>query len=232
MTYTYEQMLEKFGIKYAIALEDYSVYEVFGSVGNYEQYFESESDAKQAALALIDSKYQQSMERLEFKKELYEKKIFAPGLLNILGLISGKKTKAFEYLAQDIKQVNDERFEHIKNVETKSINRLDKDISYQVEYPDLKQGDHLYLSLHKSNALDKGIYKVEIKKISRYETSFRFEGYVLNDRHTPIIGFNDEDGLRNHLTYYKFFVTEKEAKDYYNEQIDKEIDELLKSKID
>lgn len=231
MVYNYEQMLEKFGIKYAINLADFSVYEVFGSVGNYEQLFEDEVKAKEVLFSIIDSKYKEGIERLEFKRELYEKKIFAPGILNILGTISGKKTKVFEFLAEDIKEVNDVRLERIKNIETKPIERLDKNISYQVEYPELKQGDYLYLSLHRSNGLSKGIYKIEIRKISRYERSFRFEGNVLNDKHTPIIGFSDEDGLRNHLTHYKFFLTEQEAKDYYNNQIDKEIKELLNSKI-
>lgn len=234
MLFSYKEMVEKFGIKYGISeyYKHIGIYEVFGSVGDVEETYKTEEEAKEAFLARIQNRYENTKYRLENKRDAYEK-IFSSIFLNALWTITGRKKRALDDLEKDLVLNENDKAKWLLDIEKNKIDRLDESKNYKVEYPELKKGSVIYLSLHRPNQIDRGIYEVEISKVDRHNGRFRFEGNVLKDGMDDVYirGFSDENGLRNDHTYHRFFLTREEAKFYYNNEINKEVNELLSFKI-
>lgn len=228
-------MVEKFGIRYAIrdVRNNYGIYEIFASVGDGEKTYESIGLAKEAFYSLIQERTESSKERLENKRIIYEKKVYAPGILNFLGTISGNKKKNLNMLDADLKEIESDRLKAIAMIEENKIEKLNENEIYNVEFPDLKKGDIIYLSVHKTNQVERGIYEIVINRINRHYGRFQFEGNIFREGSLKeyVRGFSDENGLRNDYTYHRFFLTREEAKSYYNNEIDKEVKELISFKI-
>ena len=235
MLYTHEQMKEKFGASFIInVLEKNKIEEMFNT--DYCPYKKYDS-VEEAKIAVVNQKtdiLKKEENKIVELLDNYKSLPFASKIYSFF-FRSGYNLHSLALKSLEIKKKK--TIEEINTIQNKSAIYLDTKKTYDIEFPDLKVNDEIFLVVENNNVIEVGLYKGKI-------TDLKY--CLINDNQVKISGlfsvsYNGEEKhftlkteqdhkLSDGFIYHTFFFDEKEAKKYLDESINKKIN-FFKSKF-
>lgn len=246
MKLTYEQMKERFEIRY-VADSTYhanlALVEVFAPHHDRKS-FKTVEEARTKLKENIESEYFLENNRFHDIKETFEEKE-RNFFFNALFVLKGEKVKFYKEYEKRTKAILEVKTEKLLDIEKMEVAYLDKNKIYEVAYPDTRNGDIVYVSVHKKNHLEIGVHKMKLHNVSRFRERFtanaEYQGMdseLLNNE----CDFSDKkryclriDGIEGDLStgysYHKVFFNKNDAEIHFNKELDKQIAILEDHKI-
>ncbi|MDI6976539.1 hypothetical protein [Serratia sp. Se-RSBMAAmG] len=218
MTYTHEQMKAKFGTVFVInALKDFAVEEHYRTgYFPYEAFLTAEEAAEDfRGKALV--RYREETESAEREVAAYESK---PVILRLLSW--GARRQDYVVAKGMIEEADRRLKKKLANVESGAVSYLDKEKTYEIEYPELKVGDKVYLVVLEKNLLEEGLYTGEIFDIKYSLVDYnkvKFTGAFslgLGEEREELQLNTDSDGrLKDEYMHHEVFLDKAEARERY-----------------
>lgn len=222
MTYTHEQMKAKFGTVFVInALKGFAVEEHYHTgYFPYEAFLTPEEAAEDFRGKALE-RYREETESAEREIAAYESK---PVILRLLSW--GARRQDYVVAKGMIEEADRRLRKKLANVESGAVSYLDKDKTYEIEYPELKVGDKVYLVVLEKNLLEEGLYTGEIFDIKyslvngdkvRFTGAFSLD--VGGEREELQLNTDNEGRLSDGCMYHEVFLDEAEARACYQEKM-------------
>lgn len=218
MTYTHEQMKEKFGTVFVInALKGFAVEEHYHTgYFPYEAFLTAEEAAENFRGKALE-RYREETENAEREITTYKSKPV------ILRLLSWGASRQDYVVAKGMIEEADRRLKKkLANVESGAVSYLDKEKTYEIEYPELKVGDKVYLVVLEKNLLEEGLYTGEIFDIkyslvdyNKVKFTGAFSLGLGEEREELQLNTDNEGRLRNGYMNHEVFLDEAEARERY-----------------
>ena len=218
MTYTHEQMKEKFGTVFVInALKGFAVEEHYHTGYFPYEAFSTPEEAIQDFRDKALERYREEIESAEREVSAYE------GKPVILRLLSWGASRRDYVVAKGMIEEADRRLKKkLANVESGAVSYLDKEKTYEIEYPELKVGDKVYLVVLEKNLLEEGLYTGEIFDIKYSlvdDNKAKFTGAFSlglgEEREELQLNTDNDGGLSDGCMYHEVFLDEAEARERY-----------------
>lgn len=218
MTYTHEQMKARFGTVFVInALKGFAVEEHYHTDYFPYEEFGTPEEAIQDFRDKAMERYREETENAEREITTYKSKPV------ILRLLSWRASRQDYVVAKGMMEEADRRLKKkLANVESGAVSYLDKEKTYEIEYPDLKIGDKVYLVVLEKNLLEEGLYTGEIFDIKYSlmdDNKVRFTGAFslgLGVEREELQLNTDSDGrLKDGYMNHEVFLDEAEARARY-----------------
>lgn len=218
MTYTHDQMKEKFGTVFVInALKGFAVEEHYHTgYFPYEAFLTAEEAAEDFRGKALE-RYREETENAEREVAAYESK---PVILRLLSW--GARRQDYVVAKGMIEEADRRLRKKLAHVESGTVSYLDKEKTYEIEYPELKVGDKVYLVVLEKNLLEEGLYTGEIFDIKyslvngnkvRFTGAFRLD--VGGEREELQLNTDNDGGLSDGCMYHEVFLDEAEARACY-----------------
>lgn len=218
MTYTHEQMKAKFGTVFVInALKGFAVEEHYRTgYFPYEAFLTAEDAAENFRGKALE-RYREETESAEREVATYKSKPV------ILRLLSWGASRQDYVVAKGMIEEADRRLKKkLANVESGAVSYLDKEKTYEIEYPELKVGDKVYLVVLEKNLLEEGLYTGEIFDIKYSlvdDNKVKFTGAFSlglgEEREELQLNTDNEGRLRDGYMNHEVFLDEAEARERY-----------------
>lgn len=218
MTYTHDQMKAKFGTVFVInALKGFAVEEHYHTgYFPYEAFLTAEEAAEDFRGKALE-RYREETESAEREIAVYESR---PVILRLLSW--GARRQDYVVARGMIEEADRRLRKKLANVESGAVNYLDKEKTYEIEYPELKVGDKVYLVVLEKNLLEEGLYTGEIFDIkyslvdyNKVKFTGAFSLGLGEDREELQLNTDNEGRLRDGYMNHEVFLDEAEARACY-----------------
>lgn len=235
MLYTHEQMKNKFGTIFIVnILNENNIEEHYNTdYLPYETYLTKE-EASQSFIDKANICYKQEIEKTKKIVSIYDKK---SKISKLLSIIIGRTKDYKEYLVAKASIENAEKKlrESIDKIESAKIKYLDVSKTYEIEYPDLKITDIIYLVVLEKNLLEEGFYEGEIYDIKYSlvnDNQVKFTGaFKVNiDGEEESLQLNTESNgkLRDGYMHHLIFCNKNDARKLYQDKMNEKLNFFMK----
>ena len=228
MFYTHEEMKRKFGIVYFVnVLNNYRIEEHFKT--DYIP-FDTYDTVELARLSFIEKENSRELEKVEVLKKVVSHYDSLPFLKKILKRKS-KMYSDYQGATASLKKIEERINKNIEAISNKDVLMLDTNKTYNIEYPDLSEGDKIYVVVNERNFLEEGVYEGIITRLNYMihdSNKVSFSGvFEVNGKELRLNVGNDgnlKDGYMHHVVYRDKEQTKKDFK----EEVERKIDYLNK----
>lgn len=235
MLFTHEQMKARFGTIFVInVLKNGRVEEHFDmDYSPYEKYENAES-AKLKAISDVEDAQNKEENRITDLLKDYED---LPFFTKIHKFLFHSGYKAHKVAKEVLEKKRKDALQKIEDIRNSKVTLLDTNKTYEIEFPDIKLGDKIFLVVEEANFVEAGFYEgkvVEVKNTIYNNNEVKFIGtfsIVSGDaeKHLNLnVGSNGE--LRDGYSCHSIFLNEQEAKAFSN-KVMKEKADFYSSKI-
>lgn len=250
MKLTYEQMKEKFGIRYISDSNYYSEYiiEVFGT-NNNQASFETVQEVREKLKEDAEKKALTEQNRIDNIKNHFDSRKLSV-LYKVLSFLKNSAKKVENVYKEKTLEIFKEKSERLSYIDNMKVQYLDKNKMYEVAYPNIKNGDLIFVAVSKKNHLDIGVHSLALRDVSRYHDRFSAKAMFKEESLKELnkeSDFEDEEddvaenyclrieGVEEELStgysFHKVFFNKEDAENYLNEELDKQIAILENHKI-
>lgn len=234
MKFNYEQMKEKFGLKYSINfLSPFIIKESFGNKNCFtDNCFNSPHECISNYIKEKSKQSENKINTIVSQSECIKSYSLTKKIIRPFKYLSSKKT-----LIKDKNKEIENNFKENERILNLKIDHINKDNIYEIEHPDLDIGDQLFLvSFTKNNF---GIKCLKINDINYYEYDngfyFQISIYASEDGNfynQYNIVCDDKGNLTNKVFNYYIFKEEDKAIKFLKEEVERNIsfysDQLVK----
>jgi len=212
-TMTADELRSTYGTVWYVDEWNKQVVEKLQGLSYYGQEYGTPEEAKAALIENIQETTGTSHIRvaLEFER-LMASRSFLGKVFHIIGDTLAKR--AIKKLRKEVQEKVAEDVRAAKHIPTLALSG-----EYVVEYPYLKNGDTLFLSVLKDNNVDRGVYAVTVDNVRRtilndrritLEAEAVFSSEDKADKHFQFLSESNGE-LRSHWMYYKLHTSLDEA---------------------
>lgn len=235
MIYTHEQMKAKFGTVFVInVLKNGRIEEHFDmDYFPYEKYY-SVVTAKTKAILEVAKNLQKEEDRINDLLKDYEN---LPFFKKVHAFLFRSGHKAHKVAKEVIENKRSEAMKKIEEIQATEETLLDPTKTYEIEYPDIKLGDKIFLVVENDNLVKAGFYEgqiIEVKHTIYNENQVKLVcvcSIISNGTEKQLyLNVNDDGELRDGYSYHSVFLNEEQAKAFSN-KVMKEKADFYSSKI-
>jgi len=228
MVYTHDEMKAKFGTLFVVnVLKGCRIEEHFKT--DYIP-FDTYETAELARLSFIEKEKSRELEKVEVLKKVVLNYESLPFLKKILKRKS-KMYSDYQGATASLKKIEERINKNIEAVSNKDVLMLDANKTYDIEYPDLSEGDKIYVVVNERNFLEEGVYEGIITRLNYIihdSNKVSFSGVFEVKGKELRLNVGSDGTLKDGYMHHVIYRDKEQAEKDFKEEVERKIDYLNK----